>query len=521
LEGNWLSQVVFYAVFSGWGLKGIIILRSLLLTSFLLLSFLTVKKQGLSDLLGLALVAGVFYVAINFTGERPQLFTFFVFSLVMYLLEDYRITGSKKILLVPAATLLLSNMHHGYIVCVLLISLYLLGEGISQASRKKRAAYNKRLTFLFGVWILTLILSFLNPSNFSILGALLFYKGQTGTSGIVEFMPTFYVYAKKLGSINYAYVGFLVLSLFSLRYSRKIGPVHMLIFVTFTVMSLVSLRYMIFYMCAAAPVLARVILYAKEEVLSASSVAMLRAKEGFLYGLVFIFGAFLVFSEVPALAGYEFRANTTFAVPQGAADFLRSHKIYGNMFNEYGFGGYLIWRLYPDKKVFIDGRHLDNDVYDEYNIIGSAMTDGGRRWTDLMERYGISYVIMLPLTVGGEIVPLVEKMFDMNEWILIYNDNLALIFLKNDGNNTQLKSSYAKDKADGLQTIVVQAAARAMANPGNPRYYVSLGKVFLRMNKSDEAKKAFAMAYKIEPGNSLINEYLREIGERKDSIQKQ
>ncbi len=521
LKGNWLSQVIFYAVFSGWGLKGIIVLRSVLLTSFLLLIFLTVKKQGLSDLLTLPLVAGVFFVAITFTGERPQLFTFFIFSLVMYLLEDYRVTGSRKILFVPVATLLSSNMHYGYIVCILLISVYLLGEGISQASKRPWPAYNKRFILLFGVWIFALILSFLNPSNFSILGAILFYKEQIGTRGIVEFMPTLSVYAKKFSSINYAYIGFLILSLFSLRYPRKIGVVNMLILITFTIMSLVSIRYMIFYMCAAAPILARVILYAKEEMLSASSKAILRTKEGFLYGLVFILGAFLVFSEVPALAAYEFRANTTFAVPQEAADFLKGHKIHGNMFNEYGFGGYLIWRLYPEKKVFIDGRDLEDDVHSDYDIIGKAMTEEGRYWADLMEKYGITYIVMPPLTVGGEIIPLVEKMFDMNEWVLIYNDNLALIFLKKDENNMQLISKYAKDKTDGLQTIVIQAAARAMTNPGNPRYFVSLGKVFLRMNKSEEAEKAFTMAYKIDPGNAVVSEYLKKIGEQKTKRLKQ
>ena len=128
---------------------------------------------------------------------------------------------------------------------------------------------------------------------------------------------------------------------------------------------------------------------------------------------------------------------------------------------------------------------------------------------------------MPPLTVGGEIIQLVEKMFDMNEWVLIYNDNLALIFLKNDGNNMQLISKYAKDKTDGLQTIVIQAAARAMTNPGNPRYFISLGKVFLRMNKSEEAVKAFTMAYKIDPGNAVVNEYLKKIGEQKTKRLKQ
>jgi len=474
-------------------------------------------------LLALLLTTGVFMLATNSTGERPQLFTFLFFSLVMYLLEDFRITRSKKVLFIPLVILLLSNMHPGYIVCILLISLYLLGEGFLLFKRKSPA--DKGFKLLFSVWVLTLILSFLNPNGFSVWGEMLSLGEQTMLSlgeqpkGIIEFMPTFHAYAKNYSQIHYSYIAFLFLSLLSLWYIRKIGLVHTLVVITFTIMSLVSLRYLIFYMCVTAPILARCMLYLKEEKLFAGRFRVLKSKEGLLYGFVFILGAVLVFSEIPALASHKFKANTTFSAPKDAADFLSSQKIAGNMFNEYGFGGYLIWRLYPDKKVFIDGRNLENDVYDEYNIIGSASAEQNRLWTDLLEKHRITYIVMPPLTVRGEIIPIVEKLFDMDEWVLIYSDHLSLIFLKNDGNNTQLISRFAKDKSDGLQTIIIQAAARAMRNPKNPLYLISLGKVFYRMDKIDDAEKAFAMASKIEPDNAVINQYLNRINERKDKNQ--
>jgi hypothetical protein len=187
------------------------------------------------------------------------------------------------------------------------------------------------------------------------------------------------------------------------------------------------------------------------------------------------------------------------------------------MFNDYGFGGYLIWRLYPEKKVFIDGRRLENDVADEYNVIASAYTEKNRHWRDLLKKNGITYLVMQPLTVRGEIIPLVERLFDMNEWALIYSDHLALVFLKKDDNNMQLISRFAKDKSNGIQTIIIQAAARAMKNPNNPYYLISLGKAFFRINKIDNAEKAFAAAFKIDPGNAEINDYLKMLNERKDN----
>jgi hypothetical protein len=511
LKGYWLSQVIFYKVYSQWDLKGIIILRSLLLMGYLLLIFLAVRKQGPPDSLALLLVIGVFFLAIDFTGERPQLFTFFFFSLIVYFLEDFRTTRSRKILLIPIAILLLSNMHPGYIVCILLLSLHLLGEGVLLVMRQNPA--DKGFKLLFSVWVLTLIISSLNPNGFSVFGEMLTLGEQT--RGIVEFMPTFYAYTNNLSQLHYPYIVFLLLSLLSLRYIRKIGPVHALVLITFTAMSLASLRYLIFYMCAAAPIIARTVLYIKEEKYINSYFSNLKSRDGLVFGLASVLGAILVFSEIPDFARREFRENTAFAVPKDAAGFLNIQKIYGNMFNEYGIGGYLIWRLYPEKKVFIDGRHLENDVADDYNIIASAYIDANRQWTDLLKKYGITYIVMQPLTVRGEIIPLVEKLFDMDDWALIYSDHFALVFLKKDDNNAQLISRFAKDKSDGLQTIIVQAAAKAMKSPNNPYYFISLGKAFFRMNKIDSAEKAFAAASQIDPDNAEINEYLGKLNDRK------
>ena len=82
--------------------------------------------------------------------------------------------------------------------------------------------------------------------------------------------------------MHYSYIGFLLLSLLSLRYIRKIGLVHMLVLITFTIMSLASLRYLIFYMCVAAPILARVILYVKEEKYINGYFRGLKSREGLL-----------------------------------------------------------------------------------------------------------------------------------------------------------------------------------------------------------------------------------------------
>ena len=42
--------------------------------------------------------------------------------------------------------------------------------------------------------------------------------------------------------------------------------------------------------------------------------------------------------------------------PARAVAFLQAHPPSGPIFNHYDWGGYLIWKLYPATRVFIDGR---------------------------------------------------------------------------------------------------------------------------------------------------------------------
>jgi len=508
LKGNWLADVTFYKLYSLWSEKGIIILRSFLLLLFLVFVFLNIKKQNPSYLIALILTTVVFLIARKSGGERPQLFTFTIFSLVYYLLEDYRVNGSKKVYLIPFLAMLLSNMHPGYIVCILIVTIYLIGEGSQYffGNTQKGDALKGMLI----IWTLTILMSMINPNGPIMLTRLFSIHGEH-IKGIVEFKTPFSLYLSKALPVDYPYVTFLLFSLLGLKYLKRLGLTHILLLVVFTYMSLFAIRYVIFYMCVSAPILARIIGNIKDEKIFERVTAFLRREENLLFMATCIIGIFLVFNAIPSFGGYKYKAETFYSVPKGAADFLSKLKIKGNMFNEYGFGGYLIWRLYPDKKVFIDGRALEPSVYKEYQTLAYVIENPHESWKDIIAKYNISYVIMPPLLHHGDIYPIVEKLFDSDEWVLIYRDHLSLIFLRNDDKNLSLVEKMTIDKVEGLQTIVIQAASKAMKNKTNPYFLISLGKVFFKMGKIDEATKAFNMAHKRAPDNKELRFWLERL----------
>ncbi|TNF55112.1 tetratricopeptide repeat protein [bacterium] len=512
LTGNWLAESIFYLVHSTWDIKGIVILRALLFVCVLFFTFLTIKKQEVSDLTALLFTFGVFYTAPSYSGERPQLFTFLAFSIVYYLLEDHRRENSKKVFFIPPLVMVLANTHPGYIICILLVTIYLVGEGTGLFFKKgmEKSSFHR----LSIAWGLTIILSLVNPNGWTVLASIFAIHGDY-TKGIVEFMPTVSLYLRKVTPVNYAYLAFLFLSLLCLRYLRQIGITRLLLLAVFTAMSFIAIRYLLFYMCLSAPILARIMRNLKDEQVLKKFPLRLQPWGGVIHIAACIIGVIFLFHEIPAFARSDFRAETFHHVPKGAADFLDEVDIRGNMFNEYGFGGYLIWRLYPGRKVFIDGRMLDESIYLDYQVVAYAVESTVVSWEDIIERNHISHIVMPPLLHHGNIYPIVETLFEREEWVLIYMDHLSLIFVRNDPWNASLIKKYTIDKQEGLHTIVIQASARALKNPVNPYFLITLGKIFFKTGRFDDAEKAFLMARERDPENPEIQEWLEKLKDKR------
>ncbi len=107
--------------------------------------------------------------------------------------------------------------------------------------------------------------------------------------------------------------------------------------------------------------------------------------------------------------------------PAAAVDFLQAQKITGALYNSYGWGGYLIWRLYPQTRVFIDGRA---DVYGDKFIedVYLKAYRGGADWREPLDRYDVRVVLIEPDA------PLASQLARDAEWRKVYDDKQAAIW---------------------------------------------------------------------------------------------
>ena len=131
---------------------------------------------------------------------------------------------------------------------------------------------------------------------------------------------------------------------------------------------------------------------------------------------------------------FQWRA-AEWKVPQGAADFLALHHVTQPMFNTYEYGGYLIWRLWPGQRTFIDGRALSESVFHDYVRIlyNHDASDGLASGEDLLNRYGVQAIVMNTFEYAtGTAYLLALALADpaQTAWKLVYNDPRALVFMR-------------------------------------------------------------------------------------------
>jgi hypothetical protein len=177
--------------------------------------------------------------------------------------------------------------------------------------------------------------------------------------------------------------------------------------------------------------------------------------------------------------------------PEGAAQFLLEHRIAEPIFNTYEYGGYLIWRLWPQQKVFIDGRALNETVYQDYQrALGTAQASTGER-RQVLAHYGVGVVVANAFEyTTGSLYPLVLGLANPAEsdWKLVYQDPQALVFLRHPP-----ASLPVLDKAHVADHLEAECSLHIENDPELSLCARTLGFFFLRARAADRARRAFAL----------------------------
>ncbi len=104
-----------------------------------------------------------------------------------------------------------------------------------------------------------------------------------------------------------------------------------------------------------------------------------------------------------------------------------------HIFAEDEWGDYLIYHLYPHKKVFIDGR---SDFYgDEFGERYLDLMNVQHGWQKTLDKYSIDTIVIAPKFA------LTQTLKISRDWRVVYDDGVALIFRRNSPEPASLVTS--------------------------------------------------------------------------------
>lgn len=416
---EWLSDVLFSLVYRFWGMNGIAWLTSSIIAGTYALFVTGLKHLEIKMHLRFLSGTTAFLVGINHWHTRPHIITTFLFAYLILVLNLYWKTSKKQVLYsIPLVMIIWANLHGAFISALVQISIFLIASIIN---RKKKAT--KELIILL---LLSFAATLLNPYGLQMLTHSFRYLQLDYLINITnEYRsPNFH------DMIIWPFLATLLLTIIiKPSKSSKTDWGLLLTLLFWTASSLYSARNIPLYGLCASLYLAQTInqnekyiqFIKQKKITDFDSVG--NKANGWIWALGF--AALIAITQsngikTDVLAQGNIFSNERF--PVKAADFLleNDNMPTGNVFNDFGWGGYLLYRLWPEKLVFIDGQ---TDFYGE-NLMRihqqTYMAENG--WDKTLDAYKIDWVI-LPTDA-----PLARNLSLRMNWKKIYEDGTAIVF---------------------------------------------------------------------------------------------
>ena len=310
---------------------------------------------------------------------RPTVLTVVGLGIVLRLLAAQKVT--KTILWLPLIFVIWANLHGGFVLG-LAVLLYFA------AIRK-----SKPLILMF---LLCVPITFINPY-----GPRLYVEiFRTLTDWSLHFQTD----GMAVAALQYSVLPLIILwsAGFWLFAREKIinwvGVGPLLLFA-----SLAATRNVPLFTVAATPELDNYYTQAKSLFPKHPPKQAQRLYSGFVIAVVGVTLYFIGSSVIPS-------ANRDAGYPVSAVAYLKVHPCSGNLFNDFNYGGYLIWQL-PDQPVYIDGRMPSwrNSAGQKYLDIYDQVISNPATQQQQFSKYNISCVLLSKSSFNNQLLNRLQK----------------------------------------------------------------------------------------------------------------
>ncbi|MBC7289044.1 MAG: hypothetical protein H5T86_13605 [Armatimonadetes bacterium] len=429
---EWLADIGLYLVYRSAGHHGLALVRQSIAAATCIALYSLVLLFGAHPLLAAAGAAALLIFLAPVTNARPQFLLPLLTLAVLHALYRHRLGQRQAIWAVPIIALLWANLHGGFIVLYAVLCIYLLdclARAFALPSRKGNLSLAP-VADVLAVSGVTGIATLANPYGFE--GALYPVRYVVGdlrwtTRAVTEYAsPDFGKAPMNLAGL------FIVALLGVFAWSRR--PVELLdgLLLLFFLHGYLKWQRMVgVFGAVAIGVLCR-------HLAGAARLQRTSHRESQVLNIAFVIVALLfLVTGWPWLVPESALVSHT-AYPVRTLEVALLNGIRGNLLNTYHFGGYIIWRSYPQRIVFIDGRA---DAYPKRIFDDSwLMLHGEPGWEAKLRQYDIAWAVL------DRTQPLAKILRVMPGWHVVCGDNASLLLVRDGAPNESFLRRWRSGK---------------------------------------------------------------------------
>ena len=443
---EWLYDVLLGVVHGKMGLNGVVWLAALLMATTFALLFSQLLRRGVGMPMAVLLWLLALGAASIHMFARPHIVSW-LFTLLWFAALERWEQGSAPGWLrwfFPVSMLLWVNLHGAWVFGMLLLAVYAVAAFIeslqgSDAFARIRAAHRARAM----VWTFaaSAVATVVNPYGLQLHEHIYRYLGDRYLMDqIAEFRsPDFHGWGQR------CFVLILVLVLVNAATGRgKFRPSHWLIIIVSVYVGLYSVRNLpvssMLLVLIVGPRLWEAVTALADrpgawEVMrrsvkrisdfSARAAGQEFSLRGHLWPVAGVIATLAICLSGGRLGSQQL-VNAQFDakhLPSGAVDYLQRERSAEPIFGPDQWGGYLIYRLYPQRLVVIDDRHdlYGSGRFREYWVLIQAQPG----WRELLAKWQIRTLV---LPTGSTLASLLRVL--PQEWQIVYEDGVAVVIEK-------------------------------------------------------------------------------------------
>lgn len=452
---------------------------------------------------------------------RPHLFNLLGVAAVLLILEAFRSGRRWALLFLLPVVVVWANIQAGAVIGPALLLASAAGSTADTLLRRfGTSGRSKEGILLFGAGAACSAALLVNPYGtgiFRFVVEAFLRHGVGGEVSVAEWRPP----GASFGLFWVLAAGVWLSLLWGIR---RVRGSDLVVVALASVLAILARRYIPIFLLVATPAVGGLLKgWSSKLGTSRSPKAMLLGS--LAWGLAAICVGTTLAAEGPLAFGLGINSG---AYPVGGVDFVVREGIFGRMYNSHRFGGYIIFRTYPGRKVFIDGRNVvHRHLWEEFAT---------RSFFKIADDYGVDYAIVdtaydsrryffsswaqEELRSRRSVLGWEKEWLDWARkhggWHLVYWDDVCAVYVDGSDKFRSIRERYEYRYIDPLapepsylarylanertrQGVIAEGERAVSEAPDSLSAHLLLGSILLYVGQYDRSIREFQEALRIAP----------------------